>query len=390
MVKSKRILIISPFFFPEPISTGKFNTDMVLALRDKGHKVTVICSHPLYPKWVPEKSEEQLSEIKIIRGGGNLRYSKRPVLRRATLEIWYAFFVMLKIFRHRKQIDIIIPVFPPSLAFYVIRPLLKKNTIKIGMVHDLQEVYTKSKKGILNKSIGFLIKIVEQNTFKACHKLIFLSKEMKETAKVFYSLNNDKLTTQYPFSTIMESEMTNDLEEILPKEKTHIVYSGALGEKQNPNGVYDFFNRASQKLNNICFHFFSQGHLFEKLKSRNNNPKIFFHDLVPRKNIEELYKRSSVQIIPQLSGTSKGSLPSKLPNLLLSGCNILFITDKGSEIENLFIDHKLNKVVTSWNHEILFNALNEILRNLNSDKENQIKVAKELFSINSMTEKITS
>ena len=139
---NKKILIISPFFFPEPISTGKFNTDMVIALRDKGHQVTVLCSHPIYPKWFPEKSEDHILGVEIKRGGLNIRYSKKTLIRRSTLELWFAFYVLKNIFRYRKKIDIIIPVFPPSLAFYFVLPFIKKDTEKIGMTHDPQQVYS--------------------------------------------------------------------------------------------------------------------------------------------------------------------------------------------------------------------------------------------------------
>jgi len=56
LTNTKNILLISPFFFPEPISTGKFNTNFVTALTAQGHKVTVLCFHPFYPDWKAKKS----------------------------------------------------------------------------------------------------------------------------------------------------------------------------------------------------------------------------------------------------------------------------------------------------------------------------------------------
>lgn len=385
---SKNILIISPFFFPEPISTGKFNTDIAIALRDQGHNVKVLCSHPIYPKWEVDKSHAQIEGINITRGGANIYYPQKPILRRAFLEIWFAFYVLKKIIKYRKDLDIIIPVFPPSLAFYFIIPLIKSKTEKVGMVHDLQEIYSLDKKGFFNKLIRFFINKVEDRTFRSCNKLIFLSEEMKETAKSFYHLSSENLFVQYPFTSLNSLNMTDDLEDILPNDKEHVVYSGALGEKQNPRGVYDFFDFATKKLDNVIFHFFSQGQIFEELKVKNRNDKIEFHDLVPRKNVEELYKRSSVQIVPQQPNTSKGSLPSKLPNLLASGCKILFITDEKSEIDFLFNKHKLDKVVTSWDNDLLFQSLRELLQKKEYNIENQLKVAKELFSMDSMVNKI--
>ena len=116
------------------------------------------------------------------------------------------------------------------------------------------------------------------------------SNEMKETAKSSYKLPEQKLKVQYPFVTVNTNrkDKTNDLEHVFEKEKKHIVYSGALGEKQNPKELYNFFNYCSHKLTNVKFHFFSQGKQFQNLKHQNNNKNVCFHDLVPKENIEEL------------------------------------------------------------------------------------------------------
>ena len=388
MIKPQNILIISPFFFPEPISTGKFNSDIAVALNDEGHNVTVLCSHPIYPKWKAEKTSAKIDGIKIQRGGGSIYYPKNPIVRRMVLEVWFACYVLWNIFKLRKKLDIIIPVFPPSLAFYVIIPFIRNKIFKVGMVHDLQEVYSSDRKGFFGKTVKYCINKVEGRAFRSCDKLIFLSEEMKTTAKDFYKISENKIFVQYPFSNINSNNLTNDLCNILPDNKRHIVYSGALGEKQNPQGVYDFYDYASKRLDNTFFHFFSQGQIFESLKAKNKNPRIKFHSLVPRTNVEELYKRSSVQIIPQLTNTAKGSLPSKLPNLLAAGCKILFITDPESEIDKLFQKYRLEKAVTSWENEILFQSLTELLQQKDYRVENQIKVARELFSMDSMVNKI--
>jgi glycosyltransferase involved in cell wall biosynthesis len=387
-LKNRNILIISPFFSPELISTGKFNTDMALALRDEGHHVTILCSHPLYPKWKTVKSNEQIPGIKILRGGLRVRYPKKIIFRRAILEVWFASFVLKNIFNSQRNQEIIVPVFPPSLAFYLILPFLNKKIIKVGIVHDLQEVYSSKKKGIFNKIIRFFINKIEKGNFNTCDKLIFLSSEMKDTAKEIYALDKNKLQVQYPFVTKKVEGKTNALANILFNDKINIVYSGALGEKQNPEGLYAFFDFASKSLKNVHFHFFSQGHIFDELKDRNLNSNIKFHDLVEKENLWELYERSTIQIVPQLSGTSKGSLPSKLPNLLASDCQILVITDKDSEIENIFKTNNFQKVITSWENNILLNAVEEILSEQKENDAERIKICEKIFNIDSLIKKI--
>ena len=388
MKTKKRILIISPFFSPELISTGKFNTDLAKALRNKNFEVTILCSHPFYPKWIPKKNHQKIEGLKIIRGGGQIRYPKKMVFKRTFLEVWFAIFVFKKFFRLRNEIDIVIPVFPPSLYFFIIISFFKKQKETIGIVHDLQEVYAKIKKGLLYNIIRIIINKIESKSLRTCDKLIFLSEEMKETAKDFYNLKVDKLVVQYPFVNLNISKITNDLETILPKKKKHVIYSGALGEKQNPNKLYEFYDFASREINNTEFHIFSQGDIFENLKNKNNNNKIRFHDLVPTKNIHELYKKSTVQIIPQLPGSSKGSLPSKLPNLLISGCKLLVITDENSEIHRLFNKYDLKSVVTLWDNNVLCTKLVELIQDNDKVCSNNVQIAKELFQLNHLVDKI--
>lgn len=382
----KNILVISPFFYPEPISTGKFNTDMILALRDKGHQVKVLCFHPFYPKWKVEKSNHKLKGVSIIRGGKNLKYTEKTFMRRMVLEISFTFFVLRKLFKHQKETDIVIPVFPPSLAFYFSSFFLKRRIRKVGMVHDLQEVYSKNKKGVLFKLVGKIIHHIEKKSFKVCDQLIFLSNEMKDSAESSYELDASNLKVQYPFVTIdlNKKSKTNFLNNVFDKDKKHIVYSGALGEKQNPKELHQIFNYCSKSLPDLRFHFFSQGTIFEELMQINTNSSISFHDLVPKNNIEELYEKSFIQLVPQQKGTSKGSLPSKLPNLLASQCNILCITDKGSEIDLLFKKNKLKKVLNSWDKEGFLESIKEFLLEENSENLKQLKISDSLFNINSM------
>lgn len=386
MSSKKNILIISPFFYPEPISTGKFNTDFAICLKDKGHKVKVLCYHPLYPTWKIKKTTNNINNIDIIRGGKFLWFSKKPFVRRFILELSYAFFILRKIKSNQKNIDIIIPVFPPSLAFFSIIPFLGKNIEKVGMVHDLQEFYSEEKKGLLFRITQKIIHKIEKKCYNSCNKLIFLSNEMRNEAEKFYGLKNTKLEVQYPFITLKKNS-SNNLNSILHNNNINIVYSGALGEKQNPLKLYNFFSEASKQIENTVFHFFSEGEGFETLKKSNINSKIRFHSLVDKDNLVEMYNKSDVQIIPQKENTSKGSLPSKLPNILSSDCKVMLITDANSELHNFFTNNNLSTVVTKWDNKILINSL-KLLINREVDYTHQKKVAESFFTLDKMISKI--
>jgi len=381
------ILLVSPFFYPEPISTGKYNSDLVKELVKQGYKLTVLCSHPIYPDWKVECSNKSLEGVKIIRGGKHIRYPKNNLIRRSLLELWFACFVLRKVFKLRNQINIIIPVFPPSLAFSLIVNLLPNRITKVGIVHDLQSVFISKSQGFLKSLIAVCIKSVEKFGFNSCDKLILLSHEMKNDVNNKYEIDSKKLFVQYPFSNL-PSLVTNDLDSVFDKNYKHVVYSGALGEKQNPLGLLSFFEFSSNKIKNIKFHIFSSGIIFNDLKKRNLNKDIYFHKLVPFKNVRELYERSDVQIIPQQEGSSRGSLPSKLPNLVDSRCKLLLITDKDSEIQQLFEKYDLGGVVTEWNNGHLFTMLKSLLFESREVKETNSNFVSELFSIKSLVKEI--
>lgn len=66
MVRSmsgKKILLLSPFFYPELISTGKYNTSLAKALVKHGHSIEVVTSFPLYPTWRPQKCYEVMEGV---------------------------------------------------------------------------------------------------------------------------------------------------------------------------------------------------------------------------------------------------------------------------------------------------------------------------------------
>jgi glycosyltransferase involved in cell wall biosynthesis len=388
--KSKNILILSPFFYPEPISTGKYNTDIANALVEEGHHITIICSHPLYPKWVPKYSNAKLPNIDIIRGGLKVGYTQRPLIRRVILELWYAFFVLWSIRKVKRKIDIVIPIFPPSLFFFVASIFLFRRKEKIGIVHDLQEVYAKERNNLKGLIISKFIHFIEKHTFNACTQLIFLSEYMKDEAMASYKLKN-RIDVQYPFATLSMDNLTNNLESLMPSNLKHIVYSGALSEKQNPAQLYEFYDYAATNTDNIHFHIFSMGKIYDDLKAINTNPKVIFHELVAKEEVAELYSRSTIQVIPQLPGTGNGSLPSKLPNILASGAAILVVTDDKSELVSLFKEKGLKKVITSWDKEILLKELVQYLEKIESregKEEGNNKIIEELFSIDSLVSKI--
>lgn len=360
----KKVLVLSPFFYPEPISTGKYNTSLVDELVKQGYEVDVWCSHPIYPSWSVSESNSQLDGVHIVRGGRLNKYPSNPLLRRAILELWFFLFLLKMFIFTSKKYDVVVPIFPPSF-FALLLPLFKSKYSKIfGIVHDLQGVYADREAGAIKKTIFSLISFVEKRAFKVCDHLVYLSDGMRTTANELYRICPDKTSVSYPFVTIDEFVDCRNLSGLINDGEKSLVYSGALGEKQNGQGLIELFNSVLASDLTTVAHVFSMGPIFEVLKSEFQSSRLKFHDLVDEKDLPELLLRSKVQVVPQIQGSSNGSLPSKLPNLLASGTGVFCITDEGSELIDILKEYPQGVSVTDWdvtvNTDLLVAMLNDV------------------------------
>lgn len=361
-MKKQSVLLLSPFFYPEQISTGKYNAHLAEELIVMGHEVKVLASHPLYPSWRPQISNATMPGVEIVRGGSWVRYPRSVMLRRAVLELWYLLFILRNFTKVRHGVDYVVPIFPPSLCFFVLSLFLPNKCRAIGIVHDLQGVYAKRSNGLFSRVISKVIHYVEKRCFSSCDKLLFLSRSMAEKATSEYHLNQSKCVVCYPFTALSDYDLGTNiaLDGYFDSGKTSVVYSGGLGDKQNPDGLLAFLHDLSSNFSDeVECHIFSSGPHFNRLRSIFNEGEflIKFHDLVPEEDLNELYARSDVQIIPQAFGTSDGSLPSKLPNLMAAGVPVFVICDKDSELAELVLDAGAGYVSNTWNPEQLVGQL---------------------------------
>jgi len=362
----KKIMLASPFFYPEPIGAGKYNTFLSKKLLEKECTVTVICSYPLYPAWQPQFTNETLHATEILRDGLNVTYPKKTIARRLVLESWFCryFFSMAK---NLKETEVVIAVIPPVFFAFWIKYFFKKAK-KIAIVHDLMGVMANSHKSSMRTLVAAIVKKIESFILRRFDKVICLSESMRTTMVNEYKLKEDRCEVHYPFVTIKEIiERPCTWNELFPRDYIHLVYAGALGEKHNPEELYRFLEIVANNRQQIMCHVFSRGPIFDKLNKQNKQKRILFHDLVSEDLLPSLYACSDIQIIPQAEGTSTGAFPSKIPNILASGVPILGICDHGSELEIIIRESGTGFVVSSWETLKLLSALDDLLADISKE-----------------------
>ena len=365
MNKKASVLILSPFFYPEPISTGKYNTYLAKELVHCGCSTEVIALHPIYPDWRPKRTNATIKGVKIYRGGGALPYVRPQVLRRIQLEITFLLHSLKCLPQIRKK-DILVPVFPPILFSPFICGFVSNGTREIGIVHDVLGVMAGITHSLPRKIVTRLIRIVEKRVFRLCDKFIFLSEGMAGRAIKEYGLDPGKIVVCYPFATLEKDNEIEALGHLFAPGYKHIVYSGALGEKQAPNLLLELFQTIVKKREDVMCHIFSRGPVFDGLQGKvgENAGRVLFHDLVPEENLYELYMRSDVQVIPQVNGTAEGAIPSKLPNIIKAGVPIFAIGEPDSDLDRIIEQSGIGFCAHSWDIKELAGQLNEFLGTL--------------------------
>jgi hypothetical protein len=147
-----------------------------------------------------------------------------------------------------------------------------------------------------------------------------------------------------------------------------------LGKKQNPYGLFDFFRTAVSQFPGVHFHLFSAGPIFEDLRRKHLTcpvDRISFDGLVDEADLEELYARSTVQLIPQLEDTSEACLPSKLPNILAMGCAVLAICPPDTELATILRQTACGVAADSWDLDVLMQKLRQVLNQTKSQNRQQ-------------------
>jgi len=376
MEKNKSVLFLSPFFYPEEISTGKYNTYLVKELVKQGVDVDVVSSFPFYPEWAPRNTDLTVDGVRIVRGGLGIKYPSSQIFKRVLLEVWYSFHVGRYLLKKRNEIGEVIVVFPPVFFMFVVSVLLPKKIKKTGIVHDLQGVMAKADSSIFRSVVSAVMLGIERRAFAKMDKLICLSRSMCDILVMDYKVDKNALEISYPFVTSIDSAVeTNELDKLFSSELIHVVYSGALGEKQKPLELLELFKEVSVLNADIRCHIISKGPVFEELKlacDKESYP-VVFHDLVPEELLDELYLKSALQLIPQAPGTGAGAFPSKLPNLLFKGVPVFAICDEGSELDSLLDQFEFCKVSYHWDIKLLATELVDYVGSIESFSHSVVK-----------------
>jgi colanic acid biosynthesis glycosyl transferase WcaI len=384
-----KILVSSPFFYPEHAGSSPYSTDLAVYFAEHGHDVTVITGFPFYPTW--EKRAEDRGKlfrtdkyrgVKILRG--YLYVPKNPTaFRRMLHESSFAIFACLNFLRVGKPDCIIVTAapLPLQLAGVIFKSIWR--TRLVVHIQDLQSDAALSL-GMVKHGLGLLVRLLlklEALIYRRASWVVTITPLMKENLRR-KGVPEEKLAL-YPnwidVEGISRLKLQNPRGRFLTKhpvahDRFTIAYAGNIGVKQGLEALVDLAeaSRAYQSMHYFIIGDGSRRLQVEKYVQDKELTNLTFLPFMTQERYYEMLQDIDVSFISQKSGTGDIFFPGKLLGIMAMGKPLLISADLSSELATVTsnaecglvsapgdLDSLLRNAVSLWEDPYLAKTLGQ-------------------------------
>lgn len=316
-----KILLISPFFYPDEVGIALYNRLTVDYLIKKKHDVSIITAVPYYPEWSIKPpynkaklfTKEKYSEATVFRVKHYVP-TKPTAIKRIIQLIHFTVASLRYVFSVPKNCKIIVvSPFTSTIIVGLFVKLLRGGKIWCHIQDFEFDAGIETLK--FKYFISPLFKI-ETFLFNRCDKVSTISHAMLE------KLINKTNTSAILFPNFINVEnFKTPIEQPHPyfnrTGKPQLLYSGNIGEKQDWNFFQNFCLEVLEDIDiTIVGNGVMRDSLKEKLKGLTN---IRFFNLVPYSELPQLLCSFDGHILFQKKEVIDSVMPSKIIAMMLSG-----------------------------------------------------------------------
>ncbi len=370
-----KIIIYCLNFAPEIVGAGKYNSELVNFLHNKGHKVKVITSPKYYPDWKIQNNKYEFDKnykFKVYRCP--IYVPKKPtgikrILHLISFSISSFPILIFQLFWKPDTVILIAPTIICFINIFIFKLFSKKNLFTHLHIQDF-EIDAAFNLKILSFPLlkNLLIKI-ESYIFKNFNYISTISPGMInkliskgiQKSKIYYFPNwvDINKIRKNKFSYKKKNYYRNKLK--ISEETVVIQYAGTLNQKTGISfllPIIKFFERDKK----LLWFFACEGPLKKEfIQLTKNIENIIFLPLQEKEKINELLNAADICILPQEENTEDLFLPSKLISILASGNPIVANAKTNSDLGYLVNEAGIR--VDHNDQTGFINALNELKDN---------------------------
>lgn len=364
-----KILIVTQYFYPENFRIN----NLVLELKNRGHKITVLTGLPNYPRgeyfngYSTEKNCDEIWEnIKIYRCKLKARHSGSINLIRNYFSFVRQGKKKLKDIKEDFDLIYVFEVSPITVAL----PAIKMKKIrKIPLIMNVQDLWPENiiaVTGMKNQIVINIIKLLVKHIYKNCDLVLTASKSFVPNIQSYLKHKKDKVRFWPQYANDVRIESIKE-----KNESFNIVFTGNIGEAQGIDMVIEAANKLKKE--KVIFNFYGNGRSEEKLKNLVNeyelNDKVFFNGFKPAIEIPKyLATADAALLILKPDPVFEMTIPAKLQTYMACGIPILgCVSGEGKKVIE---EARAGLVSDEISVEALVNKIKEYLSL--SEKELQV------------------
>lgn len=381
---SKRLLLFSGNFYPEPTGIGKYTGEMIDWLSKNGFECTVVTTYPYYPMWKIEKqykknqywfkkevirtADNGFNPVTIIRCPHYVPTIPTGIKRLISeLSISFSFYLVLLTLLFTRKFNYVLTIAPPfelgllGVIYKRIRGakfLYHIQDLQIDAARDLQMIKSSF---VLKTLFAFETYIIKNADFVSTISQGMINKvKAKHDTNIVYFPNWVDTSIFYP---IMDKGKLKEHYGFSANDKI-ILYSGAIGEKQGLQSIIHaakFFQINHQVKFVICGSGPYKQHLIN-LKESLHLHNVIFLPLQLKSDFNYFLNMADVHLILQKAKASDLVMPSKLSTIFSVGGVSIVTANTGSSLHDIMNSSEMGFLIAPDNQEILNNAIQHALQ----------------------------
>lgn len=369
----RRILYLSPYFWPEEIGSAPYCTELAVWLRERGHDVRVVSFRPHYPNpnkfeaWADGSRDEESHNSMLIsrvsvRDRGRGGFTDR--LKNDLSFLWQVLRRALR--REFKKTDVIVAYAPTILTLYGAQVIGRLTGASIvGVAHDIESGLATSLGLAKSRALLFLMRTVERIGLNFADQVIVLTEGMREEIQ--------HIGCRRPISVFSIWASVPAFSPIAAEEAPVIMYSGNFGKKQNLDQLLPLIQRLWDEKKAIRV--VMRGDVSEKdrLQKKIEGSGIANTVFLPLASAEEFLaalQSANIHMVPQALNVGNYALPSKVFSSMSAGRPFVCIAEEGSPLDRLARQSGAGICIRPGDDDALYRAVVELV----NDPDRQIRM----------------
>lgn len=395
-MKTKKILILCQYFYPEYVSSATLPTQMAEDLVDKGIKIDVMCGWPYeYSQSHKTLKKEKYNGINIRRFKYAQFNNKSKIGRLINFFSLFAMF-LINMPRMLKYDHILVYSNPPILPFIpdLIHRIFKKkySFVAYDIAPDNAIKTGATKPGSM---IDKVMKYINKHVYKNAEHVIVLGTEMKNYIlenKISNNKNNiHVIPNWYDEKSLSKNKVYNDaFKDIKSKYNKILLYSGNMGQLQDMETIMQFLNgvKDNKEVATVLCGHGKKKEIVDNFIKNNNIENAFVYDFLTGTDYSDVLNIADcciASLVPEAIGLG---VPSKNYGYLAAGKPLIAIMDKETDIVKQIKSYNAGLHVNNQDSQSIINFVeNNSPKDFEQMGSNAYKVYKENYTRELSTEK---